>query len=54
MSYQRLGQQAKAKDCFDRANAWRQVQPNLSAAHTVELTTFHAEAAKLLGIESGH
>jgi eukaryotic-like serine/threonine-protein kinase len=53
MSYQRLGQQAKAKDCFDRANAWRQSQPNLSPAHTAELATFRAEAAKLLGIESG-
>jgi serine/threonine protein kinase/WD40 repeat protein/tetratricopeptide (TPR) repeat protein len=53
MSYQRLGQQAKAKDCFERANAWRQAHTNLSAAYTAELTAFHAEAAKLLGIKSG-
>jgi tetratricopeptide (TPR) repeat protein len=53
MSRQRLGQSAKAKDCFDRANAWRQTQTNLSAASTAELTAVRAEAAKLLGMISG-
>jgi serine/threonine protein kinase/WD40 repeat protein len=52
MSRQRLGQPAKAKDCFDRANAWRQTQTK-SATNSAELTTVHAEAAKLLEMNSG-
>jgi serine/threonine protein kinase/WD40 repeat protein len=53
MSRQRLGQPAEAKGCFDRANAWRQTQTDLSAAYTAELTAVRAEAAKLLAMKSG-
>jgi serine/threonine protein kinase/WD40 repeat protein len=48
MSYQRLGQGARARECFDRANAWRDAHQALSPQHTAELTALRAEAEALL------
>jgi len=50
MSYQRLGNAAKARAYFDRANAHVQESKNLSAAQVAELGAFRAEAAALLGL----
>jgi serine/threonine protein kinase/WD40 repeat protein/Tfp pilus assembly protein PilF len=51
MCYQRLGDAAKAKDCYDRALKWFAAQRGkLSAAWAAELTEFQAEARGVLGI----
>ena len=47
MSYQRLGQGARARECYDRANAWWDAHKELAPSHTAELTAFRAEAAAL-------
>jgi serine/threonine protein kinase/WD40 repeat protein/Tfp pilus assembly protein PilF len=49
MCHQRLGEARKAKDCYDRALKWLEVQrAKLSAAWAAELTEFQAEARSLL------
>jgi tetratricopeptide (TPR) repeat protein len=50
MSYQRLGQGARARECYDRANAWWDAHKELAPSHTAELTAFRAEAAAALGL----
>jgi tetratricopeptide (TPR) repeat protein len=51
MGYQRLGETARARDYYDWAVRWVEVQRRAGVAPTEELTTFRAEAAELLGIE---
>jgi Tfp pilus assembly protein PilF len=50
MCQQRLGHAAAARDCFDRAVAWRKAQANLSPAWAKELEAFEAEAREALGL----
>ena len=50
MSYHRLGQAERARDCYDRANRWWQAQTTLTPLHVQELIAFRAEAAALLGL----
>jgi serine/threonine protein kinase/WD40 repeat protein len=50
MSYQRLGQVVKAKECYEKANAWWQARPNLDSGHAASLAAFRAEAAAVLGL----
>jgi serine/threonine protein kinase/WD40 repeat protein len=51
MCHQRLGEAGKAKDCYDRALKWLEVQrAKLSAAWAAELTEFQAEARGLLSL----
>jgi serine/threonine protein kinase/WD40 repeat protein len=54
MCYQRLGQPAKARECFERASAWcrqaRQTITNVSEQWAAELKAFRAEAAAVLGL----
>jgi tetratricopeptide (TPR) repeat protein len=50
MSYQRLGEDARARECYDRANARRDAHKAPSPAQTAELTAFRAEAAAVLGL----
>ena len=46
----RLGQMAKARDCFDRVNTWRDDHKVRPAVYTAELTALGAEAASTLGL----
>jgi tetratricopeptide (TPR) repeat protein len=49
MSYHRLGQGGRARECYDRANTWRDAHKDLSPGYAAELTAFRAEAAAVLG-----
>jgi serine/threonine protein kinase/WD40 repeat protein/tetratricopeptide (TPR) repeat protein len=48
MTYQKMGQSANAKECFDRANAWRQAHADQPAEVRADLAAFHLEAAELI------
>jgi serine/threonine protein kinase/WD40 repeat protein/tetratricopeptide (TPR) repeat protein len=50
MCTQRLGNPAKAREYFDRANAFTEGESGLSPVHRQELTAFRAEANEVLGI----
>ena len=51
MSHHRLGEAARARDYYDWAVRWVQLQPGLGAGHIEELSDFRAEAEELLGID---
>jgi tetratricopeptide (TPR) repeat protein len=50
MAYQRLGRSDKARDCFDRANAWVKSQPRLPKKTAREQAALRSESAALLGL----
>ena len=53
MAYQRLGEPARARACYDRANAAVQAEANLAAGQVAQLTAIRAEAEDVLGIADG-
>jgi serine/threonine protein kinase/WD40 repeat protein/tetratricopeptide (TPR) repeat protein len=50
MCHHRLGDAARARECFDRAVKWRRERKGLSSEHIAELDAFQTEAAALLAI----
>ena len=51
MSYQRLGETARARDYYDWAVRWTRAQQGLSEPHLEELTLFRTEAEELFEID---
>ena len=51
MSHRRLGDAAKAKECFDQAARWCDSRQGLAAARARELRAFRAEAEQALGLK---
>jgi serine/threonine protein kinase/WD40 repeat protein len=49
MCHHRLGDAAKARECYNRALKWQQEQTKLLPEETAELKAFQAEAEALLG-----
>jgi tetratricopeptide (TPR) repeat protein len=48
MSYHRLGEAVKARDCYDEALAWWKAQPRLTEFQVEQLNALRAEAEALL------
>ncbi len=51
MSHHRLGETARARDCYDWAVRWVSMQRDLPPENLEELTAFRAEAEEQLGID---
>jgi eukaryotic-like serine/threonine-protein kinase len=50
MAFHRLGQSAKASECYSQAVARHEAQKDLEPAQAQELKTFRSETARLLGL----
>lgn len=50
MSYQQLGDSARAREYYDLSVRWCQARPDLSPEHVAELSAFRAEAETLLAL----